>query len=123
MPVPELLSIIISEILVDGFDAVVPHAPAVRTAEQQRAFQKILVITIDRATDVAVSVGPTACFDVDPLADEPDLSAAIVGFGKRALCLFLGDGVAGELTERAKLDDQRSCFSGIADGLTDFSRL
>ena len=64
----------------------VPHPLAVLIAEEQRTLQKVLIVTIDRAADMTVCVGPLACFNIDPLADQPDLRSAVISFDQRALC-------------------------------------
>ena len=115
-----VVTLLVGEILVDCRDALVPHALAVLIAKQQRAFQKVFVITVDRAADVTVGVGPLAGLDVDPFADQTDLRATVVCFDERALGLFVKDRFAGEFAQCAKLDDQCSGFGWIADRLLTF---
>src|SRR6185369_17153162 len=116
MTVPKLHLIfatyLVREILINRRDALVPHPFAVSIAKQQRALQQVLVITIDRAADVAVSIRPLACLDIDPLAHQPDLRAAVVRFDERALRLLEKYRFAGELAQRPKLEDQRASFRG-----------
>src|SRR5215213_465937 len=113
----------IRQILVDGGNAFGPHPFAVRIAKQQRALQKVLVITVDRAADVTIGIGPLAGLDIDPLANQSDLRAAVVGLNERTLGLFEKDWFAGELAQRAKLDNQRARFRRVADRLTYFAGL
>src|SRR5438094_5237746 len=104
---------LVAQILIDGADAFIPHPPAILIVKQDRALQKIFVITIDRAADVTVGVGPLPCLDIDPCSDQTDRRAAIVNLNQRALCFVIENLPVSESRQRAELNQQSSSFGGI----------
>jgi NAD(P)-dependent dehydrogenase (short-subunit alcohol dehydrogenase family) len=98
------------------------HLFAIAIAKQQPALQQVLVVTIDRAADVTIRLGPFAGFDVDPFANKANLRAPFESFDEGAFSFLVVNRLTGELAERAKLDQQRSRFRGIADRLTRLAR-
>src|ERR1041385_908931 len=100
---------------INRFEAFIPHPATILIGEQNCALQKILVITIDRATDMAVGVGPLSRLDIDPGADQTDRGATIVNLNQRALGLVVEDLSMSKARERAELNQQRSCFRGVRD--------
>jgi hypothetical protein len=99
MSIPELcahvVALFVGEVFVDCGNAVCPHAFAILIAKEQRALQEVFVVTVDRAADVTVGIGPFARLDVYPLTDETDLRTAIVSFNKSSLGLLVKDRFAG----------------------------
>src|SRR5581483_5896045 len=70
MTVPEFRGLasfrFVAQVLIDCRDSAFPHLPAIRIVKHNRALQKIFVVTVNRAADVAVGVGPLAGLYVDP---------------------------------------------------------
>src|SRR6185369_234564 len=77
------------QIRIDCLDALIPHPAAILVLKQNRALQKILVITIDRAADVTVSIRPLSGLNIDPRSNQTDARAAVVDFDQRALRLVI----------------------------------
>ena len=87
---------------------------AIFVVEEDGALQQILVVGIDAAADVAGGIDPLAGFDVDGGTDQTDWRAAIVNLDQSPLRLVVINLFAGQLAERAELDEQRTDLGGIA---------
>jgi len=111
--VPKFTAHVVGQIFLNGGDAGVPHLEALLVAEQEPAFPKIFVIGIDPAADVTIGIDPGAGLDVDAGTDEADRRAAFVSFDQSAFGLVVENGFAGQLTESAKLQEQRPGFGWI----------
>ena len=94
----------IRKIFIDGLNTFIPHPAAILIVEQNRALQKIFVVTIDRSADMAVGVGPLSRLDVDPRSHQTNGRAAIVNFNQRALCFVIEDLPVSESRQRAELN-------------------
>ena len=70
LAVPEAEARLLSEISVDGDDALLPHLEAVAVAEDQPTLEQVFVEGIDAAADGGSGVGPVTGFDVDAESDE-----------------------------------------------------
>ena len=113
VPVPQFAASIVGEIFVDRRDARVPHVAAFRVTEQKPAFPEIFVVRVDAATDMAITVRPGSCLNVNALTDEAERRATLVGLDQSALGLVVEDGLAGQFTQCAKLKEQRPRFRRI----------
>src|SRR5688572_7181748 len=87
--------------------ALAPHHTAVFVAEEQPTLEQVLVIRIDSAADMTGGADPRSRFDVDLLADETELRAAVVHLDERALGLVVVDRLFRVARERSELEEQR----------------
>src|SRR5882724_13490513 len=110
MPVPHLRLHsafgLVAQVLINRGYAVGPHSAAILIVEQDRALQKIFVVTIDRPADVTVGVSPFSRLDIDPRSDQTNGRAAIVNLNQSALGLLVEDRPVRKFAERAKLNQQ-----------------
>ena len=53
--------------------------------EEEPALQKVFVVAIDRAANVAIGVSPRARLDIDPSADQTDRRPPFVDVGECSL--------------------------------------
>jgi hypothetical protein len=118
MTIPELQFIspraavdAVGQILVYGGDAIQPHAFAILVVEQQPALQKVFVIAVDSAADVAIGIDPLARLDIDPGANQANRRTALVNLDQGALGFVVENGPAGKLAERAEFNQQSSRLS------------
>jgi hypothetical protein len=72
--------------------------------EQQPTLQKVFVVTINSAADVAVCIGPLTGLDVNPGSHQADWRTSLVGFDQSAFCFVVEDGPAREFRQRAEFD-------------------
>lgn len=102
VPIPQFAADFVGKIFVNGGNTGGPHVATIFIAQQEPAFPKILVVRINAAADVTVSVRPGARLDVNALPDEADRRPPLKGFDQRAFCFLVENGPASQFAQRAK---------------------